>query len=173
MKRINLDFMLYLLGLLLCLSACSKDDEGTPDTNNKMTIKGREYTIAKVAVTKGAGFTGVEDSWRVVLADAIYAPDIDDDDYEGDGYGIVIEYQNDNHPIEIDTYSQSTGTYMLRIAAYDGGSYYQSDSFDVNTRYLTVTINGDRVTIEGEGYDADDSDDSFTFFYEGSVSIFN
>lgn len=169
MKRINLDFMPYLLGLLLCLTACSKDDEGSPDTNNKMTIDGQDYTISAISVTKDTGFGGIEGSWTIVLADAIFAPDINDDDYEGDGYGIVIEYKNDDHPIEIDNYSVTNSPYMLRIAAYDGGDYYST----TDTRYLTVEINGDRVTIEGEGLDSDDTNKKFTFFYEGEASLFN
>lgn len=175
MKRINLDFMPYLLGLLLCVSACSKDDEGSPDTNNNhMTINGQRFTITAITVNTRTDFTFDDsESWEVILADATYAPHINDDDYEGDGHGIVIDYKSQNDPIEIDTESEFTNEYRLRIRAYDNGFVYGSDAFDPNTQGLIVTVNGNNVTIDGNGYDEDNRDNTFSFYYEGPASIFN
>lgn len=173
MKTIRL-WGVYALLCSLCLTVgCGGDDNGDdPTNNNHLTINGERFSIASITVNERDDFTSIP-SWQVILADASYAPHVNNNDYEGAGHGIIIDYISENDPIEIDTENEFVSDYHLRLTAYDNGDIHQTRSNNPNTNGLTISVSGNEVTIEGDGVDEDDSSQTFSFFYQGASSIFN
>ena len=175
MYRLRAGLILFLVFPLFLGFSCGGDDGGDedqPTNNNGITINGQRFTVTSITVNERNNFTSTT-SWEVILADATYAPHVNNDDYEGNGIGIIIDYISENDPVEINTGSEPTNQYDLRITAYVNGDIYQSRLNDPNTHSLTVSVSGNEVTIQGDGEDSGDSNQTFSFVYQGSSSVFN